>query len=65
MQIADFRRRQTPLYGHRMNLGRLTPLKTTGRRAVAAEPAAMAVTLAAMGGAMSGSSTNISATWMR
>jgi hypothetical protein len=57
MQIADFRRRQTPLYGHRMNLGRLTPLKTTGRRAVAAAPAAMAVTLAAMGVAMSASST--------
>ena len=40
-----------------MNLGRLTPLKTTGRRAVAAAPAAMAVTLAAMGVAMSASST--------
>lgn len=57
MQIVDFRRRQASLYGRRMNLGRLTPLKTTGRRAVAAAPAAMAVTLAAMGVAMSASST--------
>ena len=57
MQIADFRRRQTPLYGHRMKLGRLTPLKTTGRRAAAAAPAVMAVTVAVMGVAMSASST--------
>jgi len=57
MQIAGFRRRQASLYGRRMNLGRLTPLKTTGRRALAAAPAAMAVTLAAMGVAMSASST--------
>lgn len=40
-----------------MNASRLHLLKTTGRRAMAAAPAAMAVTLAAMGVAMSASSS--------
>ena len=37
--------------------GRLPPLKTTGRRAIAAAPMVMAVSLAVMGVAMSASSS--------
>ena len=40
-----------------MNVSRLKMLKTTGRRAMGAAPAAMALTLAAMGVAMSASSS--------